>query len=76
MKCDTLTVKRYIKSIPRYENYEMEQAKRKFDVKCKNCGWTNRIINKYNRIPCKHCGTYVFLTPKDEFMYKMKKVIK
>lgn len=53
-----------------------KKKRKKFDRKCKYCGWTNRVISKYKRVPCKHCGHYVFLTPYDEFMYKMKKVIK
>ena len=76
MKNDYLQLKRYIKTIPRYENYEYEEEKKKYDRKCKYCGWTNRVLSKNKRVPCKNFGRYVFLTPKDEFIYKMKKVIK
>lgn len=51
--------------------FKVEVEERKFDRKCKYCGWTNRILNKYHRIPCKNCGNMVFLSKKDEFVYRL-----
>lgn len=39
---------------------------------CK-CGHVLNIYNRYRREICSYCGAMVFLTPKDEFMYKMKR---
>lgn len=39
---------------------------------CK-CGHVINIYNRYRREICSYCGALVFLTPKDEFMYKMKR---
>ena len=48
--------------------------KLRFDVKCKRCGWTNRIY--FNKRICKHCGYYVFKNEKEEFMYRLKERMK
>lgn len=72
MKNDYLQVKRYFKTIPRYENIEFEEEKKKYDRKCKYCGWTNRVLSRYGKIPCKHCGHYVFLNSLDEFKYRIR----
>lgn len=52
--------------------FKLEISKKKFDRKCKHCGYTNRILNHYNREICKHCGNYVFLDDRDEFIYRIK----
>lgn len=41
-------------------------------VKCK-CGHSVTIYNRHRREICKNCGRYVFLTEKDEFLYRMKR---
>lgn len=54
------------------EIFIMEEQKKRFDRKCKYCGYTNRVMNHFKREPCKHCGRYVFLNDKDEFIYRIK----
>lgn len=44
-------------------------------VKCK-CGHSVTIYNRQRRNFCSVCGRMVFLTKKDEFDYKMKRVMK
>ena len=51
---------------------KLEMMKKKFDRKCKRCGYTNRVLNKYKRELCKHCGYYVFLDEFDEFKFRLK----
>ena len=43
-------------------------------VKCK-CGHSVTIYNRYRRQLCSHCGRVVFLTKKDEFNYKLKRML-
>ena len=71
-----LNTKRRVKTIRLDDNVRYEEEKKKFDRKCKCCGYTNRILNKYKKIPCKHCGNYVFLNDYEEFKYRvMEKII-
>lgn len=52
-----------------------EIKKARFDVKCERCGWRNRLYyGKYmkNYRVCKGCGYLVFLTKKDEFLYRLR----
>lgn len=56
-------------------NNKLEIEKKKFRRICKYCGWTNLILNKYNRIPCKNCGNMIYLTNKDEMKYKIMRYI-
>ena len=65
-------VNSYIRFISLYDKEELEQAKKVFDRKCKKCGYTNRVINKSGKIPCKNCGTYVFISDEEEFKYRIK----
>lgn len=44
-------------------------------VKCR-CGHSVTIYNRYRRDVCSHCGRIVFLTKKDEYLYKLKRVMK
>lgn len=53
------------------DKIKYEQEKKKYDRKCKHCGYTNRIINRYNKVICKHCGRYVFLNDIDEFKFRI-----
>lgn len=39
---------------------------------CK-CGHVVNIYNRFRREICSHCGRYVFLTKKDEFLFMMKR---
>ena len=64
--------KTHIKPFYEYETEKMEECKKSYDRKCPHCGYTNRIMNKYRRIPCKNCGTYVFLDKKEEFIYRVR----
>lgn len=40
--------------------------------KCK-CGHTVTIYNRHRREICRWCGRVVFLSPKEEFKYNMKR---
>lgn len=42
--------------------------------KCK-CGHVVTIYSRYRREICKWCGRYVYLTPKDEFLHKIKRKV-
>ena len=42
--------------------------------KCK-CGHTVTIYSRHRREICSHCGNYVYLTPKDEFLHQMKRKV-
>ena len=41
---------------------------------CK-CGHVVTIYTRHRREICSHCGRFVYLTPKDEFMHKMKRKV-
>lgn len=64
-----------IKMIALNDKVKYEEKKKLFDRKCKRCGYTNRILNKYKKIPCKNCGYYVFLNEKEEFKYRIKEIL-
>lgn len=52
---------------------KIEEAKKKsFDIKCKRCGYTNRILS--DKRPCKNCGYFVFRDEKSEFLYRLKEM--
>lgn len=57
------------------DNFKFEEEKKKYDRKCKVCGYTNRVLSKYGKIPCKNCGNYVFSSDKEEFKYRMKELL-
>ena len=42
--------------------------------KCK-CGHSVVVSKRIKKVPCSHCGRYVFRDKKDEFMYRLKEVI-
>ena len=50
---------------------KIEMDKKKFDRKCKHCGYRNRILSKYKREICKRCGRFVFLNDFDEFEFRI-----
>lgn len=61
----------------KYNEYiEREMKINQFKRKCKHCGWTNIIFNKYNRKLCKNCNNMIYLNEKDEFKNKLKGMIK
>lgn len=49
-----------------------EIKKERFDIKCKRCGYTNRVF--LDKRPCKNCGYFVFRDDKDEFKYRIKEM--
>ena len=57
-----------------------EIKKERFDLICPRCGWTNRLVYsekvRKNKRICKHCGYYVFKTPKDEFNFRIENLLK
>lgn len=55
---------------------KLEVEKKKYDRICSYCGWTNRVINRYNRIPCKNCGNMIYLNKIDEFKHKLGRLVK
>jgi len=62
----------YFNYIPLYDKYLLEEKLKIRDRKCKRCGYTNRIRNKDDKIPCKNCGYYVFISDEEEFIYRLK----
>ena len=68
-KLDTLNKKMYDKPT------EYTMANDKNHVKCK-CGHTVEFWHGENRVLCTWCGNYVFKTPKDEYDYRMKGILK
>ena len=56
--------------LPRYDPEYISQM----TVKCK-CGHSVTIFNRYRRAICSFCGRNVFLTKKDEYRYKLNKMI-
>ena len=42
--------------------------------KCK-CGHAVTIYSRKRREICRYCGSYVYLTPKDEFIHQMKRKV-
>ena len=66
----------------------MKKDKRKFEnptkftkqevnnkVKCK-CGKSVEFWSEERKVICTWCGNYVFRTPKEEFGYRMKGLLK
>jgi hypothetical protein len=45
-------------------------------VLCKNCGHSLLIPKVKGKKLCSHCGRYVFLDSKEEFLYRMKEVMR
>lgn len=43
-------------------------------AKC-TCGHSVTIYNRFRREYCSYCGKLVFLTKKDEYLYKMKRMM-
>ena len=41
---------------------------------CK-CGHVVTIYTRHRREICSHCGRFVYLTPKDEFLHQMKRKV-
>ena len=54
-----------------YEPYP-DKFKAQYRVLCK-CGHSILVYKRERREVCSNCGRMVFLTKKDEFMYKMKR---
>lgn len=54
--------------------------KERFDIVCKRCGYTNRLIYSEKKMQekriCKHCGYYVFRNKKDEFEFRLGNLLK
>lgn len=60
-----------------------EQIATDYSVKCPNCGHSILITNKYKRVICNWCGSWVYASEeakrkyeKQAFVYKMKGLLK
>lgn len=41
-------------------------------TKCKRCGCTRLLNDKYKKLVCNNCGNYIFLNDKEEFKYRLR----
>lgn len=48
----------------------------KLRVYCNYCGHSITNLTRKEKVICNYCGHYVFRSPKDEFKFKLGKILK